>query len=76
MRVLVHTAWASVLLFGLEGNTRASECGTARLQSRFFCMYMPSRLSRFSTNPILSRSRSACAPRTPSLFKDKICKGF
>lgn len=36
MRVLVHTAWASVLLFGLEGNTRASECGTARLQSRFF----------------------------------------
>jgi hypothetical protein len=25
-----------VLLFGTKGNTRASECGTARLQSRFF----------------------------------------
>lgn len=40
MRALVHTAWASVLLFGLEGNTRASECGTARLQSRFFIVHV------------------------------------
>ena len=35
-RTRIHTAWASVLLFGTKGNTRASECGTARLQSRFF----------------------------------------
>ena len=27
--------------------------------------------SRLSLGPNLSRSRSACAPRTPSLFKDK-----
>ena len=33
----VHTAWASVLLFGTKGNTRASKCGTAIVQSRFFC---------------------------------------
>ena len=32
----VHTAWASVLLFGTKGNTRASKCGTAIVQSRFF----------------------------------------
>ena len=38
MRAFVHTAWASVLLFGLEGNTRASSSGTARLQSRFFVL--------------------------------------
>ena len=31
----VHTAWASVLLFGTKGNTRASKCGTAIVQSRF-----------------------------------------
>ena len=36
MRALVHTAWATVLLFGTKGNTRASDSGTARLQSRFF----------------------------------------
>ena len=36
MRAFIHTAWATVLLFGTKGNTRASECGTARLQSRFF----------------------------------------
>ena len=34
----IHTAWASVLLFGTKGNTRASRSGTARLQSRF-CFY-------------------------------------
>ena len=39
MRALVHTAWASVLLFGLEGNTRASSSGTAILQSRFLYIY-------------------------------------
>ena len=33
---IVHTAWATVLLFGTKGNTRASVSGTARLQSRFF----------------------------------------
>ena len=38
VRVYVHTAWASVLLFGYKGNTRASTSGTARLQSRF-CFY-------------------------------------
>ena len=31
----VHTAWASVLLFGTKGNTRASKCGTAIVQPRF-----------------------------------------
>ena len=31
----IHTAWATVLLFGTKGNTRASECGTAIVQSRF-----------------------------------------
>ena len=31
----IYTAWASVLLFVTKGNTRASKCGTARLQSRF-----------------------------------------
>ena len=35
----MHTAWASVLLFGTKGNTRASRSGTARLQSRFFIVY-------------------------------------
>ena len=56
VRAFVHAAWASVLLFGLEGNTRASSSGTARLQSRFFvCVYIPSRLPRHSTDPILSR---------------------
>ena len=34
----VHTAWASVLLFGTKGNTRASKCGTAIVQSRFLCI--------------------------------------
>ena len=38
MRAFVHTAWASVLLFGLEGNTRASVSGTAIVQSRFFVL--------------------------------------
>ena len=83
MRALVHTAWATVLLFGTKGNTRALKSGTAIVQSRFylykrntikdplFCMHIHLRLSRHSTDPILSRSRSACAPRTPSLFKDK-----
>ena len=33
----VHTAWASVLLFGMKGNTRALMSGTAIVQSRFFC---------------------------------------
>jgi len=37
VRVYIHTAWATVLLFGYKGNTRASTSGTARLQSRFFC---------------------------------------
>ena len=32
-----HTAWASVLLFGMKGNTRALMSGTAIVQSRFFC---------------------------------------
>ena len=32
---------------------------------------IPSFLFRYSLDPNLSRSRSACAPRTPSLFKDK-----
>ena len=32
---IIHTAWATVLLFVTKGNTRASICGTARLQSRF-----------------------------------------
>ena len=32
----VHTAWASVLLFGMKGNTRALMSGTAIVQSRFF----------------------------------------
>ena len=36
MRAFVHTAWATVLLFGTKGNTRASVSGTARLQSRFY----------------------------------------
>ena len=36
MRAFIHTAWATVLLFGTKGNTRASVSGTARLQSRFF----------------------------------------
>ena len=37
----MHTAWATVLLFGTKGNTRASNRGTAILQSRFFiCAYM------------------------------------
>ena len=35
MRALIHTAWATVLLFGTKGNTRASISGTATLQSRF-----------------------------------------
>ena len=35
MRAILHTAWATVLLFGTKGNTRASDSGTARLQSRF-----------------------------------------
>ena len=33
----IHTAWATVLLFVREGNTRASVSGTAIVQSRFFC---------------------------------------
>ena len=36
MRAFVHTAWASVLLFGIEGNTRALKSGTAIVQSRFY----------------------------------------
>ena len=40
MRVCVHTAWATVLLFGTKGNTRASGNGTARLQSRFLFMHI------------------------------------
>lgn len=43
MRAFVHTAWASVLLFGLEGNTRASVSGTAIVQSRF-CLYVNKKL--------------------------------
>ena len=39
MRAFVHTAWATVLLFGIEGNTRASNRGTAIVQSRFFYVY-------------------------------------
>ncbi len=39
MRAFMHTAWATVLLFGIEGNTRALTSGTARLQSRFFYVY-------------------------------------
>ena len=35
----ICTAWASVLLFFPKGNTRASKCGTARLQSRFRFLY-------------------------------------
>ncbi len=35
----VHTAWASVLLFGMKGNTRALMSGTAIVQSRFFDLY-------------------------------------
>ncbi|MBQ0088553.1 MAG: hypothetical protein KBT27_04390, partial [Prevotellaceae bacterium] len=30
------SAWASVLLFRFEGNTRAETSGTASLQSRFY----------------------------------------
>ncbi len=36
MRAFIHTAWATVLLFGTKGNTRASECETAIVQSRFY----------------------------------------
>ena len=36
----IHTAWASVLLFGMEGNTRARVSGTATLQSRFLYVYV------------------------------------
>ena len=51
MRAFVHTAWASVLLFGLEGNTRASVSGTARLQSRFFvCVFPRNRFIEITTN--------------------------
>lgn len=35
----IHAAWATVLLFVTKGNTRASVSGTARLQSRFLCLY-------------------------------------
>ena len=38
MRAFMHTAWATVLLFGIEGNTRALTSGTAIVQSRF-CLY-------------------------------------
>ena len=38
-RTHIHTAWATVLLFGQKGNARALECGTAIVQSRFF-MYI------------------------------------
>ena len=34
---IIHTAWATVLLFVTKGNTRASVSGTAIVQSRFFC---------------------------------------
>ena len=33
---IIHTAWATVLLFVTKGNTRASVSGTAIVQSRFF----------------------------------------
>ena len=56
MRVCVHTAWATVLLFGTKGNTRASGNGTARLQSRFFRMLVRS-------TPIISRSWTEIGPR-------------
>ena len=32
----VHTAWASVLLFGMKGNTRALMSGTAIVQTPAF----------------------------------------
>ena len=45
MRAFMHTAWASVLLFGIEGNTRALTSGTAIVQSRFFSF-----VHKYSTN--------------------------
>ena len=42
-RSFIHTAWASVLLFGTKGNTRASRSGTAIVQSRFF-LFMQTRI--------------------------------
>ena len=38
-RYIIHTAWATVLLFVTKGNTRASVSGTAIVQSRFFVVY-------------------------------------
>jgi len=38
-----------VLLFGIEGNTRALKSGTARLQSRFFVMSLAIE-NRYSPN--------------------------
>ena len=41
-RYIIHTAWATVLLFVTKGNTRASVSGTAIVQSRFFYTYIES----------------------------------
>lgn len=54
-RTSVHTAWASVLLFGTKGNTRASMSGTARLQSRFLFICNKSNKMENAENPIKSR---------------------
>ncbi len=68
VRAFVHTAWATVLLFGTKGNTRASDSGTAIVQSRFV-LYLSGNtdagyrffvMSHGYREPILSKRGKTC----------------
>ena len=71
MRAFIHTAWATVLLFGTKGNTRASECGTAIVQSRFFvpvtraCCYATKRRNPLTAFDISITNEISSSDRMP-----------